>query len=105
MKIGITQTGGISTVALAGELQVAFVGEAKEALMAVLRDSTAIVFDLRDVTRCDTAGVQFLLMVRASARARNIGFSMPLSSVVFQAAIDSAGIPLNCFNPKTAIAA
>lgn len=97
MKITTTPFDGKSVIKVEGDLQISFVAAAKPDFLAVLDTEGDLLFDLSDVGECDTAGVQLLLMVLKSAKAkgnRRVTFS---HSASFQAAADRIGIPAECF--------
>ncbi len=97
MKITTTQTPGKSTLRLEGDLLIACVADAKPALLSALAGDDDIALDLSQVTACDTAGMQLLLMARASVRARGKAFGATAQSEAFQTAVDRVGVARGCF--------
>jgi ABC-type transporter Mla MlaB component len=100
----MTQTDGILRVECQSELCVMDVAQARDEILPLLPGCTGIMLELADIAECDTAGIQFLLMLRASAQAASIPLSASPLSLCFQDAIDRAGIPAFCFNPLPAAA-
>jgi anti-sigma B factor antagonist len=103
MQIKVTQTDGRSVVAIAGDLRIGSVADAKPDLVAVLATGNAIQLDLTGLGECDTAGVQVLLMACASARAKDQAFAITGHTAALRTALDRAGIPVECleFQPGT----
>jgi len=97
MKVSVKQRDGLSVVKIEGDLQIAGVGDAKPELVAILAMNTAIQLDLGDIGVCDTAGIQFLLMLRASALAKGLDVSTIAQSASFRAAIQRIGLGAECF--------
>ena len=97
MKIIATQADGKTTITIDGDLLISAVAEAKEPLLAALATGRTIEVDLSKVGECDTAGLQLLLMARASARAQGQRFVATTQSATFRAAALRAGIPATCF--------
>ena len=94
MKITTTQTEGAASIAIVGDLRIATVAEAKPEFVAALAACDTIQIDLRDLGQIDTAGIQFLLMVRAGARAGGKGFAVVGQTDSFRAALERVGIPI-----------
>lgn len=97
MHITTTQAGGKITIRIEGDLAIAEVAAAKAELVAALASGSALELDLGDIGACDTAGVQLLLMVRASARGQGKSLAAPRQSPAFQASLDRVGIPTGLF--------
>ena len=94
MQITMTQSNGRSAVKIRGNLRISGVASAKMALVDAFNTSNGVELDLCDIGSCDTAGVQVLLMARASARASGREFLIRATSVSFEAALLQAGISL-----------
>jgi anti-anti-sigma regulatory factor len=97
MKITTEKKAGRKITRIEGDLQIAFVAAAKPDLAALLAAGDEILLDLGGVAACDTAGIQLLLMARASATAKGKRFGTVAQSPSFRAAAERAGIPDNCF--------
>ena len=101
MKVTTTQHDGRSTVNIQGDLLISTVGGLKAPLLAALGTGKAVELDLSAVRGCDTAGVQLLLMVRASARAKGTAFAIGATSASVQSASLQSGVvfeDLACFS-------
>ena len=94
MKVTTTQNDGRSTVKIQGNLLISTVGGLKAPLLAALDTGKAIELDLSAVGGCDTAGVQVLLMARASARGKGTAFSISATSASFESASLQSGVVL-----------
>jgi len=103
MQIKVTQTDGRSVVAIAGDLRIGSVADAKPQLVVALATHSEIQLDLSELGECDTAGLQFLLMACASARAKGQAFATTGHTAALRTALDRAGIPVECleFQPAT----
>jgi|SRR5579872_5196367 len=93
MKITTAQSNGDTVLKIEGDLRIGSVADAKPELVALLAAGSEIRIDLGAVDRCDTAGVQLLLMTCASARAKGKKFVTISHSAALLAALDRAGIP------------
>ena len=98
MQITVTQADGAAVVRIAGDLRIGAVADAKPALLAALARGSDIRLDLGELGECDTAGLQLLLMTRASARAKGVGFVATGHSAGFCAALARVGIPIECLD-------
>ena len=97
MQITTTQADGKTTIRIDGQLSIVDVASAKADLVAALASGREIELDLGEIGECDTAGVQLLLMVRASARSRGKTLTTPRQSAAFQASLERVGIPTGLF--------
>jgi len=97
MQITTTQAGGKTTIRIDGQLSIADVALAKADLVAALTSECEIELDLGEIGECDTAGIQLLLMVRASARSQGRKLATPRQSAAFQASLERVGIPTGLF--------
>lgn len=98
MTITTTQADGITTLKVEGDLLIGGVADAKSAIIAALAAGGDIHLDLSEIGNSDTAGLQLLLMARASARTQGKRFETTSSSPTsFRAAVERAGIPVACF--------
>ena len=93
MKITTSQVDGTAIIGIAGDLRIATVADAKPELVAALAVCGAIQVDLNDIGQIDTAGIQLLLMICASTRAKGQSFAVVGQSDSFRAALDRVGIP------------
>ncbi len=98
MKITTSQVDGTSTIKITGDLVIGGVAEAKPEIVAALAAGRDIRLDLGEVDDCDTAGVQLLLMARASVRGQGKRLTTIARSASFQAALDRIGIPAGGFD-------
>jgi anti-anti-sigma factor len=101
MKITATKTNGKSVVSIHGDLRVASVADARTELVAMLATAGAIELDLSDLGECDSAGIQLLLMTRASARAKGKRFATIGHTASFRATLDRIGIGIECLELQT----
>jgi anti-anti-sigma regulatory factor len=92
MEIVSSGTDGDEVHRLVGSLRLAGVAAAAAALLALLAQGRALRLDLAAIDECDTAGVQLLLMARASARARGTRFAAVGHSAALHAALARVGI-------------
>ena len=100
MKTTITQADGMATVKITGELRIATVADVRAELLAVLAACDDIQIDLSEVERCDTAGIQLLLMACNSARSASKRFSAVGRTAPFLAALERVGIAVEqCESP------
>jgi len=97
MKITTTQADGKTVIKIEGDLRLPTVAEAKPEIVAALAKGEDIQLDLGEVGECDTAGMQLLLMVRASAHAQGKRLAITARSAAFLLAVEHAGIPVGCF--------
>jgi anti-anti-sigma regulatory factor len=98
MKITTSQTDGATVIKIEGDLLIAGVADAKPAIVSALAAADETRLDLGGIEECDTAGVQLLLMVRASLLARGKPFVTTAQSASFQAAVQRVGVPGGCFD-------
>jgi len=103
MKITTNQTDHKIIVKIEGDLLIGEVADAKPALVAALSAGEEVHLDLGATGECDTAGIQFLLMARASALAQGKRFATIAQSASFRAAIQRVGVPVACFDSQEKI--
>ena len=101
MKITNTQMDGKSVVKIEGDLRIGSVADAKAELVAILAANNDIQLDLSDIGQCDTAGIQLLLMTRASAGAAGNALITIGDTPAFRAALARLGIAAECFEAQT----
>ena len=104
MKIATTQKDGRPVVKIEGNLRVSGVAAVKVALLAALNAGNGIELDLANLTSCDTAGIQVLLMARTSARVAGKVFLVSAASADFKTALSHAGVAIEslAYSPETA---
>ncbi|MDR3435216.1 STAS domain-containing protein [Telmatospirillum sp.] len=100
MKITASQTDGVSSIKIEGDLVIGGVAEAKPELVAVLAQGGDVFLDLSEVGGCDTAGIQLLLMARISAKSRGGKISVIAQSPSFRTALERVGISARCFEDE-----
>ena len=100
MKITTSRIGGTSTIKIQGDLVISGVAQAKPEIVAAMADATEIELDLGEVDDCDTAGLQLLLMARASANALGKRLATTARSAPFREAMERTGIPVGCFDSQ-----
>jgi len=98
MKITTRRTDNGSTIKIEGDLVIASVAEAKPEIVAALAGARDIRLDLSAIDDCDTAGVQLLLMARASARLQGKRLATIARSASFAEAVERIGIPAGWFD-------
>ena len=98
MKITTRRTDDGSTIKIEGDLVIAGVAEAKPEIVAALAGARDIRLDLSAINDCDTAGVQLLLMARASARLQGKRLATVARSASFVEAVERIGIPVGWFD-------
>lgn len=87
-KVGVAvtanQQGPVASLCLGGELTIYRAVELKEAMLTALDGAAALELDLSSVTELDTAGVQLLLLIHQTARARSkqLRLTAPSSAVL-----------------------
>jgi anti-anti-sigma regulatory factor len=96
MEIKVTAEDGRSVVSIAGDLRIGSLAGARGELVAVLATGNEIALDLGGLGGCDTAGLQFLLMACASARANGQRIATINQTAEFQAALDRIGLCAEC---------
>jgi anti-anti-sigma regulatory factor len=92
MTITTSQTDGMTILKVGGDLLIGNVTESKPAIVAALAMSGDLRLDLSEIGECDTAGMQLLLMARASARAQGKRFFTTALTSSFQAIVARIGI-------------
>jgi anti-anti-sigma factor len=92
MKISTQRTDGKSVIRIEGDLLIGGVAEAKSDLAASMDGAPDILLDLGGLEDCDTAGLQLLLMARASARTQGKTFAVTARSTAFEAIVRRLGI-------------
>jgi anti-anti-sigma regulatory factor len=97
MPITTTHAEGLATITVEGGLLIGGVADGKPAIVAALAAAGEILLDLDGIDGCDTAGIQLLLMIRASARIQGKRLTTTPLSGAFQTALARRGIPLSCF--------
>jgi anti-anti-sigma factor len=100
MRLTSTRNDGTVVIALAGDLRIATVADAKPEMIAAMAAGDDIQIDLSKVGRCDTAGIQFLLMACVSARAGGKRWAMTGHSESFRSVLDRVGIPIESFGSR-----
>ncbi len=98
MKITCTELGGAAIITFEGDLLIDGVADAKPELVAAMGASKDIRLDLGGIRACDTAGLQLLLLARASARARGAKIQLIARPASFNTAADRIGIPSGAFD-------
>lgn len=98
MKITTSRVDGTSTIKIEGDLVISGVAEAKPEIVAAIAEATTIELDLGGIDECDTAGLQMLLMARASTFALGKRMVATIQSSAFQSALERVGIPAGCFD-------
>ena len=74
------QHGSESRLCIEGELTIYRAAELKDAMLAALDREAALELDLSRVTELDTAGVQLLMLIHQTARARSKRLRLTASS-------------------------
>ena len=97
MEITTTQAQGTSIVKIEGDLLIGCVAQAKPTIVAAFAASDRVLLDLSNLAECDTAGIQLLLMARASARSQRKSLSVTAHSKSFQSTLERIGIPADVF--------
>jgi anti-sigma B factor antagonist/stage II sporulation protein AA (anti-sigma F factor antagonist) len=97
MNITTNQENGKLVIKIEGDLLIAGVADAKPLITSALAAGQEILLDLSDVGECDTAGIQLLLMARASALAQGKRLVTSSQSASFRAAVERIGVPVGCF--------
>ena len=97
MNITNSQSEGTSIVKIEGDLVIGCVGQAKPEIVAAFASGDKVLLDLGNLKECDTAGIQLLLMARASARSQNKSLSVTAYSASFQSTLERVGIPVDLF--------
>jgi anti-anti-sigma regulatory factor len=103
MKITTSQTDHAVIVKIEGDLLIGGLAQAKPTMVAALSAGEEIRLDLGATGECDTAGIQFLLMARASALAQGKRFATIAQSASFRTAILRIGVPVACFDSQEKI--
>ena len=103
MALTVIQVAGTDTFQLEGDLVVAEVAHAKPLLMAAMAAAgDRFRLDVGGVGECDTAGVQLLLMVRASASSQGSRFEIIHAPAPLLGVLERLGLPRSCFYEKRA---
>ena len=97
MEITTTQAEGTSIVKIDGDLLIGCVAQAKPKIVAAFAASDKVLLDLSGLRECDTAGIQLLLMARASARFQAKNLSVTVHSKSFQPILERLGLPADTF--------
>ncbi len=92
MKISHSRKGSTSEIAIEGSLVIDELAQAKPKMLAALEKAREAKFDLGQVSECDAAGLQFLLMAFAGLTARKVKFSVAEPSEAVCQVIDHAGL-------------
>jgi anti-sigma B factor antagonist len=103
MEITITQTDGMMMLGILGDLRIATVADAKAQLVPVVAAWEEIQVDLSGVGQCDTAGIQLLLMVCASARAKGKRLATSGHTNSLRLTLDRIGISVENLGSHTAV--
>lgn len=96
----LNATTGTAGVQIDGDLTIYTALDDKTALLGALDDRPAIELDLTQVTECDTAGLQLLILLRQEAQRRALPFHLTAASPAVRALVglyrleDYFGIPL-----------
>lgn len=98
MNLTITRTDGGMAVKATGDLLISDVAEAKINYVAVWSENSDIRLDLSEIGEIDTAGLQLLLMFRASARTKDRRLAISGHSASLLAVLERTGIPAACFD-------
>jgi len=97
MQISTTEAEGSSTIKIEGDLLISCVAEAKPQLEDALGATGDIRLDLGALGEIDTAGLQLLLMLHASARKKSRRLVIVARPATFSAALERIGIPVGHF--------
>jgi anti-anti-sigma regulatory factor len=80
-----------------GALSAYEVGELKDRLLTQISNYQEIIFDINDVTECDTLGIQLLLSASKTAEKLNKTFKVTGDSQPIQDAIAGMGLEAEDF--------
>ncbi len=97
MDITTTQTDDTSIVKIEGDLLISGVAQAKQKIVAAFAAGDNVLLDLSNLRECDTAGIQLLLMARASARSQNKNMRLTAESKSVQSTLERVGLPPDIF--------
>lgn len=92
MKLRLTPSSDHHSLHFAGELDVYTVECARAALLEHFVDAAPLALDLREVTACDSAGLQLLIAARRSALAAGKPFSLTQPVPLLVAAAELLGL-------------
>ncbi|MGA7713054.1 MAG: STAS domain-containing protein [Rhizomicrobium sp.] len=102
MDITNTQVEDTSIVKIEGDLLIGCVAQAKPKIVAALAAGDKVLLDLGNLGECDTAGIQLLLMARASARSQSKSLFVTANSTSFLTTLERVGIPADVFEYRNA---
>ena len=103
MEITITQTDGMMMLGILGDLRIATVADAKAQLVPVVAAWEKSRLISVELGQCDTAGIQLLLMVCASARAKGKRLATSGHTNSLRPTLDRIGISVESLGSHTAV--
>lgn len=103
VKVTTTETDGATILGISGDLRIATVADAKLQLVTVLAAYDEIQVDLSEVGQCDTAGIQLLLMARASACAKGKRWMPKGHTDSLRVTLDRIGISVENLGSQTEV--
>ena len=81
-------------IEIEASLTIFNVAELQNQILKILKNSNKIEVDLKDITECDTAGIQLLYSLKKSCLSEGKDFSLLNPSDDFNEALNRMSIPL-----------